>query len=103
MPRSPKSADPDVWSLQDAKARFSEVVRKARTGAPQRVTLHGDPAVVVVDPTRFEVRPKPKEVRTMAGFIEESKKYRGSFEGLDRDFDVPMQNRPLPTFDEDDQ
>lgn len=36
------------WRLQDAKARFSEVVRLARDSGPQRVTLHGKDAVVVV-------------------------------------------------------
>jgi antitoxin Phd len=36
------------WRLQDAKARFSEVVRLARDSGPQRVTLHGRDAVVIV-------------------------------------------------------
>jgi antitoxin Phd len=35
------------WSVQDAKNRFSEVVEAARR-APQTVTKHGKPAVVVV-------------------------------------------------------
>ena len=51
----------DSWKLQDAKARFSEVVRQARAGEPQQVTVHGKPAVVVVDPERFEVKPKEAE------------------------------------------
>lgn len=36
------------WKLQDAKNRFSAVVREAIAGFPQRVTRHGKPAVVVV-------------------------------------------------------
>ena len=36
------------WRLQDAKARFSEVVKLAREQGPQRVTLHGRDAVVIV-------------------------------------------------------
>lgn len=36
------------WALQDAKARFSEVVRKARSEGPQRITVHGREEVVVV-------------------------------------------------------
>ena len=67
----------NTWKLQDAKARFSEVVRRARAGEPQEVTVRGKKAVVVVDLERFEVRPKEPEKRTMADFIEESKKYRG--------------------------
>ena len=41
------------WPLQDAKARFSEVVRLAHTDGPQLVTLHGRDAVVVVDADEF--------------------------------------------------
>ena len=37
-----------TWALQDAKARFSEVVRKARTEGPQQITVHGREEVVVV-------------------------------------------------------
>lgn len=36
------------WQLQDAKARFSELVRRARTEGPQRVTVRGQDAVVVI-------------------------------------------------------
>jgi antitoxin Phd len=36
------------WKLQDAKARFSEVVRRAQTDGPQRVTVRGKDAVVVI-------------------------------------------------------
>src|SRR5438270_13746943 len=39
---------PGRWALQDAKARFSEVVRKAKTEGPQRITVHGREEVVVV-------------------------------------------------------
>jgi prevent-host-death family protein len=40
---------PNTWTLQEAKARFSEVVRRAKTEGPQKVTLHGRPAVVISD------------------------------------------------------
>lgn len=36
------------WALQDAKARFSEVVRRAKTEGPQRITVHGREEVIVV-------------------------------------------------------
>jgi prevent-host-death family protein len=36
-----------VWSLQEAKAKFSEVVRRAQTEGPQMVTVHGKKAVTV--------------------------------------------------------
>ena len=42
------------WRLQDAKARFSEVVREAQQRGPQRVTLHGKDAVVIVGADEFD-------------------------------------------------
>lgn len=95
--------DANVWQLQDAKARFSEVVRKARAGAPQRVTVHGEDAVVIVDAKRFEVRPKPRTVRTMREFIEASKKYRGVTEGIDFERRFPMNISPIDSAFEDDE
>jgi prevent-host-death family protein len=38
----------DSWKLQDAKARFSEVVERALHDGPQIVTRHGENAVVIV-------------------------------------------------------
>jgi antitoxin Phd len=38
----------DAWKLQDAKARFSEVVDRALRDGPQIVTRHGEKAVVIV-------------------------------------------------------
>lgn len=43
-----------TWKLSDAKNRFSEVVRLALTGKPQRVERNGGDAVVVVDAHEFE-------------------------------------------------
>ncbi len=42
------------WQLQEAKQRFSEVVRQARDDGPQVVTRHGRDVVVVVDVDDFE-------------------------------------------------
>jgi antitoxin Phd len=36
------------WSLQDAKARFSELVNCTLRDGAQLVTRHGEPAVVVI-------------------------------------------------------
>ena len=38
----------DAWKLQDAKARFSEVVDRALHDGPQVVTRHGENTVVIV-------------------------------------------------------
>lgn len=47
------------WQLQDAKNRFSEVVEKALTEGPQRVTRRGRPAVVVIAEAEYEKLRKP--------------------------------------------
>jgi prevent-host-death family protein len=39
--------------LQDAKARFSELVRRVRAEGPQHVTVHGRDEVVVVAAEEF--------------------------------------------------
>ena len=44
----------DGWKLEDAKARFSEVVRLARADGPQRVTVRGRDAVVVLSAEDYE-------------------------------------------------
>jgi prevent-host-death family protein len=94
----------DTWKLQDAKARFSEVVRRARAGKPQQVTVHGKEAVVVVDPERYEIKPKPIGKRTLAGFVEASKKYRGAAEGVEFERPLGMTFSPHPfSFDEDEK
>jgi prevent-host-death family protein len=47
------SAVRKIWPLQDAKARFSELVRRARSEGPQRVTVHGRDEVVVVSAEEY--------------------------------------------------
>ncbi len=43
-----------AWKLQDAKNRFSAVVREAVAGYPQHVTRRGKPAVVVLSTEEYE-------------------------------------------------
>jgi len=43
----------DTWKLQDAKARFSELVRRVRSEGPQHVTVHGRDEVVVISAEEF--------------------------------------------------
>ena len=44
---------PGHWPLQDAKARFSELVRRVRSEGPQHVTVHGRDEVVVIAAEEF--------------------------------------------------
>ena len=43
-----------VWKLQDAKSRFSRVVKDALTIGPQYITRRGVEAVVVVSHREYE-------------------------------------------------
>lgn len=54
--RSPKTGGKTrrgYWVLQDAKARFSELVRRVRSEGPQHVTVHGRDEVVVIAAEEF--------------------------------------------------
>jgi prevent-host-death family protein len=45
-----------TWPLQEAKAKFSEVVRLAQTEGPQQVTVHGEDAVTIVKSPRDKAK-----------------------------------------------
>ncbi|TVQ15025.1 MAG: type II toxin-antitoxin system Phd/YefM family antitoxin [Balneolaceae bacterium] len=47
------------WQLQDAKNRFSELVRKATEEGPQTVTRHGKDSVVVISAEEYRQMEKP--------------------------------------------
>lgn len=52
-----------IWSLQEAKAKFSEVVKRAQTEGPQTVTVHGKTAVMITSPgSTMPVAPSIDEI-----------------------------------------
>ncbi len=51
--RRSRDLAPGHWLLQDAKARFSELVRLVRSEGPQHVTVHGRDEVVVLSAEEF--------------------------------------------------
>ncbi|RYY16128.1 MAG: type II toxin-antitoxin system Phd/YefM family antitoxin [Alphaproteobacteria bacterium] len=68
-----------TWKLQDAKARFSEVVRRARTEGPQHVTIRGQDAVVVIAADELErLLPQTSDALPFVAFMESL-----SMDGLD--------------------
>ena len=71
------------WPLQEAKAKFSELVRLAQTQGPQTVTVHGQPMVMV---TAIKT-----ELKLIAG------KYQPTGTGLD--LLRAMQACPGPDFE----
>ena len=60
------------WQLQTAKARFSELFRRARTEGPQCVTRQGKEAVVVVRAEEFEKLKRRSRKTSLVQFFVES-------------------------------
>jgi len=68
---SPESAGAERWKLEDAKARFSEVVRLAGTAGPQWVTVRGKEAAVILAPEQYrQLLPKPKSHVSLTRFLQ---------------------------------
>lgn len=60
----------NTWTIAEAKARFSEVVEKARSLGPQTITRNGRTAAVVV--TAEEWKRKTRRKGTLAEFFASS-------------------------------
>ena len=58
-----------TWKLEDAKNRFSELVRLARADEPQLVTRNGRDAVVVMSAEEYARLTAP---RNLVRFLRES-------------------------------
>ena len=48
----------DFWTVAEAKARFSELIDKARSDGPQTITRKGRTAVIVVAAEEWERKTK---------------------------------------------
>ena len=66
-----------MWNLQDAKAKFSELVDLAQAGRPQLILRRGKPAAAVVSIEQYETL---KPSTSLVSFLLDSP-LRGS--GLD--------------------
>lgn len=49
-----------TWQLQVAKARLSDVIKKAVKEGPQEITVHGEPTAVVISSKEYERLKHPK-------------------------------------------
>lgn len=58
------------WKLEDAKARFSEVVRQAQADGPQRVSVRGRDAVVIVSVEEFDRLARQEPRQPFVAFME---------------------------------
>ena len=70
--RSLKPAEPS-WQIQTAKARFSEVFRRARTEGPQLITRQGKEGVVMISDEQYEqLVGKSHQPKSIVQFFRES-------------------------------
>lgn len=60
----------EAWSVASAKARFSELIDKAKSEGPQTVTRNGKPAAVLVSVEEWEQKTAPKG--TLLEFLQNS-------------------------------
>ena len=82
--RNPKTGQ---WLLQDAKARFSELVRRVRSEGPQRVTVHGRDEVVVISAEEF---------RRLKGDLTGEALIAAMQASPHRDIDIEPRRTPMP-------
>lgn len=61
-----------TWALQDAKARFSELARKAEEDGPQRVTVRGKPSLVVMSEADYAALVQRKKRKPLAELLKRS-------------------------------
>jgi len=62
-----------VWQLQDAKAKFSEVFRLARTEGPQLITRQGKDGVIMLPVEQYErLVNRSRQPKSLMQFFQES-------------------------------
>jgi antitoxin Phd len=61
------------WQIQDAKGRFSELFRRARTEGPQRIARQGGEAVVMLSDEQYRrLVGRAHQPRSLVQFFRES-------------------------------
>jgi prevent-host-death family protein len=78
---------PGRWLLQDAKARFSELVRRVRSEGPQHVTVHGRDEVVVISAEEFRRLKGDRTGEALIAAMQASPH---------RDIDIEPRSAPMP-------
>lgn len=73
--------------LQDAKARFGELVRKVRSEGPQHVTVHGRDEVVVIAADEYRRLQGAQSGRVLIEALQASPR---------RDLDLAVMRRAMP-------
>jgi antitoxin Phd len=74
-----------AWKMETAKARLSEVLRQARHDGPQKITVRGQDAAVVLSPEDYDRLTRKEHADHWVD------RFRDAFTGditLDRDTDT---------------
>jgi antitoxin Phd len=50
-----------TWQIHEAKTRLSEVIKKAAKEGPQKITVHGKSAAVVISSKEYQRFKHPKD------------------------------------------
>jgi len=61
-----------IWTLRDAKARLSELARKAEEDGPQLVTVRGKPALVVMSEADYVALVQRKKRKPLAKLLKKN-------------------------------
>jgi prevent-host-death family protein len=85
--RRPRNARSGQWLLQDAKARFSELVRRVHSDGPQHVTVHGRDEIVVISAAEF---------RRLKGDLTGAALIAAMQASPDRGFDIEPERAAMP-------
>jgi prevent-host-death family protein len=88
--RSRRLSQAGRWSLELAKARFGEVVRRARREGPQRVTVQGRDEVVVVAADTFSFLEEDRTGEALVAAFQSSPH---------RDVELAPARTPMPVRD----
>ena len=86
-PRAAVKTRRGYWLLQDAKARFSELVRKVRSEGPQHVTVHGRDEVVVIAAEEFQ---------RLKGSVTGEALIKAMQASPHRELDLEVRREPMP-------
>jgi antitoxin Phd len=71
--KHPRRPPASTWQVQTAKARFSELFRRARTEGPQLITRQGKEAVVMIADEHYErLLGKAKQPKSLLQFFRRS-------------------------------
>jgi antitoxin Phd len=72
-PAPRKKGSGESWQIQSAKARFSEVFRRARTEGPQRITRQGKEGVVMIAEEQYDrLVGKSRQPKSLVQFFRQS-------------------------------